>query len=445
MPAQAHSTEANSCREGRRQRLRRSVAGRWLVPVAAIMLVMSIAGGTTRALARPLGASGPHQQAVSVATVTDPCGHSGAIPAITHVVLILFENRSDNDILNHTSAPNVQALARECGFASWYHAASHPSLPNYLALAGGEQPAVGDCNPRGALIERCPTPPVPYGVPDLFSSVCTASCATPTGSCSQPAAPSYVSCLEGMPFACDQNDYNQTTSQPFINYSVHHNPQLFFGNVGVDSLGAAQPACPAYDLPLAKTAVPGGDVATITSLPSLLLLTADDYDNMHSGGVAAGDRWLASAVNALEATPDYQSGSTVIIFTFDEGDKSVNHSTPVGRDGNCYDNTADDSSPGVYTSTSGFAQSCLVPLIVMNYFLSGARGIGGSSGPVTTFLNHYDTLYTMLSLLGADTSTYAAFAPGGVDGYTDSINAQPSSAHPIDYACQAYFAITTGC
>lgn len=38
----------------------------------------------------------------------------------------------------------------------------------------------------------------------------------------------------------------------------------------------------------------------------------------------------------------------------------------------------------------------------------------------------------MLSLLGAATSTYAAFAAGGIDAYTDSINAQPSSAHPID-------------
>ena len=36
----------------------------------------------------------------------------------------------------------------------------------------------------------------------------------------------------------------------------------------------------------------------------------------------------------------------------------------------------------------------------------------------------------MLSLLGAATSTYAAFAAGGIDAYTDSINAQPAARTP---------------
>lgn len=415
--------------------MRSPVGKRVLVAIAMSLAIVSVWGG----------ASGTRAATTPIATVTDPCGHAGTIPAITHVVLILFENHSDNDIFNHTSAANIQALARDCGFADWYHAASHPSLPNYLALTGGEPPAVGDCNPRGATTERCHSPPVPYAAPDLFSSVCTAACAPASGSCSESLTPSYVSCMEGMPQACDQTDFTNTTTQPVISYTVHHNPQPYFADVGTDSSGVPQPACTSFDQMLTKTTTLGGDVGTITSLPSLLVLVPDEYDDMHNGGMIVGDQWLAGAIDALEATSDYQSGSTVIIFTFDEGDKTVNHASPVPARGNCYNNAADDSAPGVYTSPSGYAQSCVVPLIVMNYYLSAAHAIGGSSGPLPTFLNHYDTLYTMLSLLGADTSGYAAFATGGIDAYSDSINGQAGSTHPINFACQAYFALTTAC
>jgi len=71
-------------------------------------------------------------------------GSSAAAPArsltrakVSRIVVVVLENREYNEIIGRASAPYINSLAGQSAVATDYHAVSHPSLPNYLALTGG--------------------------------------------------------------------------------------------------------------------------------------------------------------------------------------------------------------------------------------------------------------------------------------------------------------------
>jgi len=62
-----------------------------------------------------------------------------------------MENHAYSQIIGNTAgAPYINSLAQEYGLATNYTAITHPSLPNYLALAAGSTLGItGDCAPVG--------------------------------------------------------------------------------------------------------------------------------------------------------------------------------------------------------------------------------------------------------------------------------------------------------
>src|SRR5713226_2583311 len=56
----------------------------------------------------------------------------------SHLIVIVMENEELGSIIGSGDAPYINSLARRYASASDYHAVSHPSLPNYLALTGGD-------------------------------------------------------------------------------------------------------------------------------------------------------------------------------------------------------------------------------------------------------------------------------------------------------------------
>src|SRR5438105_12921007 len=66
-------------------------------------------------------------------------------PAYDHIVVIVMENHSLENVLGNTSeAPYLNSLAASNGLATGYSGVSHPSLPNYLAMVGGSTFGVTD-------------------------------------------------------------------------------------------------------------------------------------------------------------------------------------------------------------------------------------------------------------------------------------------------------------
>jgi phospholipase C len=211
------------------------------------------------------------------------CGSlTGPAPATyRHVVVIMDENQSFHDIIGARgsragrSAPYINHLAAVCGLATGYHAITHPSHPNYMAVTGGISTAVD-----------------PVNAPSVFRQVAR-------------AGGSWRAYEEAMPRACDRR-----SAYP---YKAGHNP-------GISYVAIAR-ACPRWDVGWTHLT---DDLAT-HGLPTYAFITPDQCHNMHASCVAgqnairAGDNWLRQWIPRLVATRGYQAGRTAIFITWDEG------------------------------------------------------------------------------------------------------------------------------
>jgi phosphatidylinositol-3-phosphatase len=260
-----------------------------------------------------------------------PCGSLAAPPAYSHVIWIWMENHSSGDIIGNTAeAPYLNSLASECGLATNYHNLSHPSLPNYIGATSGLSGRQiklfdSDCSPS----KHCSTP-----APSIFGQ-----------------GESWKAYQESMPANCAPANAGE--------YAVRHNPPPYF---------TALAGCPAFDVPYSQLSA---DLAG-NALPAFSFITPNLIDDMHDGTIADGDNWLASNLPVILNSPEYQSGSTVVFITWDEGTGGKNGEA-------CATNTTD--------------ASCQVATIVV----SPSTPAGSASA---TLFNHYSLLGTTEELLG---------------------------------------------
>jgi phospholipase C len=74
----------------------------------------------------------------------------------SHIVLIVLENREFGEVIGDKAAPYLRALERKGVLATNYHAISHPSLPNYIALLAGDPLGIAsdctDCQAHGSTL-----------------------------------------------------------------------------------------------------------------------------------------------------------------------------------------------------------------------------------------------------------------------------------------------------
>jgi hypothetical protein len=190
-----------------------------------------------------------------------------------------MENESQ-DVLYSPGAPYLSALARTYGYATGDTAIAHPSLPNYIALTSGSTHGVSHDWSPGA-----PGQPMTYAldVPSIFTQL--------PGGRSRSLA-------ESMSTNCERMN-----SFPYL---VRHNPEVYYTNLGSD--------CTSYDTPFSPTP----DVSA-----AFTLIAPNAINDMHNGTIQDGDRFLASFVPKLMATPQYRSGTTVIFITWDESESDT--------------------------------------------------------------------------------------------------------------------------
>src|SRR5437016_4554556 len=73
---------------------------------------------------------------------------SASLPTPDHVVVVVEENHSFNEIFRPSTAPYIHLLARDGALFTNSQAITHPSQPNYLALFSGSTHGVGDDCPQ---------------------------------------------------------------------------------------------------------------------------------------------------------------------------------------------------------------------------------------------------------------------------------------------------------
>jgi hypothetical protein len=289
--------------------------------------ILASAAAALLALGSAAGVGGSQQAAVAA---TGPCGTVTTAPHYTHVVWIWMENHSYSDIIGNSQAPYINSVASECGLATNYHNLSHPSLPNYVGATSGL--AVSSLSP--------------------FDSDCS-----PSRKCSTSAASifgqgeSWKAYEESMPSNCDKSNSGE--------YAVRHNPPPYFTTLS---------GCSTFDVPYTQLA---SDLSAGT-LPAFSFVTPNLIDDMHDGTIADGDSWLSSNLPTILNSSEYQSDTTAVFITWDEGSGGS-----TGED--CSTNTSDTS--------------CHVATLVIS-----PSTVAGSTS--ATLFNHYSLLGTAEQLLG---------------------------------------------
>jgi hypothetical protein len=189
-----------------------------------------------------------------------------------HVVWIVMENHSYDQIIGASDAPYINRLAAQHGLATNFYAESHPSLPNYIAMTSGSTQGISDDDDPTAH---------PLDVPSLFSLL--------------PAGGSR-SLLESMPSNCYRSDSCE--------YAVRHNPQAYYVNLAGD--------CATYNVPLSDPPLLSARFTFVT--PNLI-------HDMHDGTVADGDSWLSTFIPKMLASREYAAGTAAAFVTWDEDDR----------------------------------------------------------------------------------------------------------------------------
>ena len=216
-------------------------------------------------------------------TPTAPAHAATTVP--TKVLLVVEENHTEGSAI--AAMPWLASMARTYGYANNWRAITHPSLPNYLALAGGSTYGVRDDSP-------------PSAHPISGSSVFGVAVARGK------TAKTYA---EGMSGNCSTTGTSR--------YAVKHNPWAYFTS------SAEHSACLRGDVP-SGTPASGNlrhDIGAGT-LPTVGMFIPDLCHDAHDCSLGAADNFLKGWLGIVLNGPDYRAGRLAVIVTFDEDDGS---------------------------------------------------------------------------------------------------------------------------
>jgi acid phosphatase len=203
---------------------------------------------------------------------------TAANPAVTKLLVLVVENHSLRQMRH--GMPWTFRLAKRYGYADRYHAITHPSLPNYLAIAGGSTFGVRDDLPPASHRLR--------GASVFGQALRSGHTATVYA--------------EGMPRRCALANGGKR-------YAVRHNPWTYF----VDE----RAACRAHDVPFAALR---GDVES-GSLPNAGFVVPDLCHDAHDCPLRVADRWMKRTLRTVMSGPDWKSGHLAVVVTADEDDR----------------------------------------------------------------------------------------------------------------------------
>lgn len=208
---------------------------------------------------------------------TEPTGSSGPLPRVSHIVVVVMENRSYGDVAGSSDTPYISWLGHHGALFTSSFAVAHPSQPNYLAMFSGSTQGIADDN--------CP---YTFTAPNLALELLAAG-KTFTGYAEDLPALGATVCQAG-------------------NYARKHVPWSDFSNVP-SSLSQPFTSWPARDF---------------TRLPTVAFVIPNLCDDMHDCPLATGDAWLRAHLGGYASWA--MSHDSLLILTWDEDDGgAANH------------------------------------------------------------------------------------------------------------------------
>jgi hypothetical protein len=198
---------------------------------------------------------------------------------VTKLLVFVEENHSLAQM--KTGMPYTYGLAKQYGHATKYTATMHPSLPNYIAMAGGKT--------YGITTNAAPASNKVVDGASVFGQ------AIAEGKTAKVYA-------DGMPSNC--------ATSGGTGYAVRHNPWPYFTK--------ERALCNQFDVPVTKLA---GDISAGTLPNAGMVIPNVDHD-AHDGSLAEADQWFKGYMTKIFAGPDWKSGHLAVVLTADEDDKN---------------------------------------------------------------------------------------------------------------------------
>lgn len=294
----------------------------------------------------------------------DPAPPASNIGDLDHVFLVYMENKGYNSIVGSPNAPYLNSLINAYGFANDYYAITHPSLPNYYAMAGGTD----------------------YGKTYNCDTVCITTDDT------------LVNEIDDAELTWRGYAQSMTEGEPLVSqdgYSTDQLPFPAFSGIGDNPAYAAEHLWPltqmATDLESNATTPnfvwfaaneDNNGEGPVDGLSGILHFVAGQINPKHQYNVAALDAFLQENVNTILQSnvwndPDVKSA---LIVTFDEDNNNI--TLGIGNEGN-HVVTVVIPSPGAVSE----------------------GGMRGGAFVATDRYNHFSTLRTIEEALNLDPLT----------------------------------------
>ena len=233
---------------------------------------------------------------IAVGMTTVP---AGAAPRPPHVMVILMENHGAGSIIGNAQAPFENSLAHHYVTLTNWTGVDHPSAPNYVALATGQdngKAGKNDCTPTYPRVTPCDYKGDNLGVEFASARI--------------PAA-WYAEDLRG-------NGCSIANAQSGKG-DINHEPWAY-----LPTWQANTTACGEAGLTTASQ----DDRQVIDALnsrhpPDFVWITPNLLDDTHNGTIPRGDVYLQGLVTAVRHTSWYRSGGTIVV-TYDEDEGEAN-------------------------------------------------------------------------------------------------------------------------
>jgi len=212
---------------------------------------------------------------------------------IDHIIIVVMENKSYSDIVGNADAPYINSLIKKYSFADNYFAVSHPSLPNYIALIGGNTFGISsDC--LNCYIKAS----------NLIDQL-------------ESAGKTWKAYMESMPSACFVGNAGK--------YVQKHNPFIYFDNIRTD------PKRCMNIVPYSQFLT---DIGSTKTTPNFIFITPNECNDMHDCSTQIGDAWLANNVQSILNSPSFIKQKSLLVITWDEGEGSGDNLVPTVFVGN---------------------------------------------------------------------------------------------------------------
>jgi phospholipase C len=216
-------------------------------------------------------------------TVTATATPKPPVPNFDHIVVLIFENKEFGTVIDNPDMPTFNQLANDYSLLTQFYAVTHPSLPNYIAMIGGDTFGITS-NCQNCFVNA-------PSLPDLIEA----------------SGRTWKTYQEDLPEPCFIGNTKD--------YAQKHNPFIYFDPI---RLNVAR--CQSSVVPLTALQT---DIAAST-LPNFIYITPNLCNSAHDCSLDVTDKWLNNILTELVPALDQQSSNYLIVLTWDEG--QGNHS-----------------------------------------------------------------------------------------------------------------------